>query len=103
MKRFGGDGVDAAYAPSRPARSRRLAPKYALRLLAHSTSFGSDAIRATGLSGARARDFEDFVSGDRGLTSGVVALPDPSFRESLRRRLWRIQVLGRRNRVWTTH
>ena len=103
MKRFGGDGVDAAHGPRRPDRSRRQAPKYPLRQLAHTTSLGSVAIRATGLSGARARDFEDFVSGDRSLTAGVVSLPDPSFRENLRRRLWRIHVLGRRYRVSTMH
>ena len=103
MKRFNGRGMDAAAAPSRTAGSRRLAPKYALRLLAHSASWASDAVRATSFRGAQAQDFEDFVSEERGLSAGVASLPDPSFRESLRRRLWRSQVLGRRNRVSTTH
>jgi hypothetical protein len=111
MKRLGGDRMDAAHVPGRSVRSRRFAPKYALRLRADTASrtasqtatWGTDAIHAAGFSGARARDFEDFVAGDRGLGAGLVPLPDPSFRESLRRQLWRIQVLGRRNRGSATH
>jgi len=127
MKRFGGDRGDAAHAPSRPARSRRFAPKYALRMLAHSASreaqWVAEAVHATGFNGARAREFEDFVAGDRGVSTGLstvlstvlstglstglsaggLPLPDPSFRERLRRQLWRIHVLSLRYRGTTTH
>jgi hypothetical protein len=119
MKRSRGEGADSANGPGRLAPSRCLAPKFAPRLLARSTSYGVDVLRAAGFSGARARDFEDFVAGgvaggvagdvigefagDRGLPVGRVPLPDPAFREGLRRRLWRIQVLARRHRGFATH
>lgn len=61
-------------------------------------------MRAAGFDGAHARDFEDFVAGDdRGWTSSWLPLPDPGFREGLRRRLWRLQVLARRFRELPRH
>ena len=115
MKRSRGEGADSANGPGRHAPSRCLAPKFAPRLLELSTSYGVDVLRAAGFRGARARDFEDFVVGEvagevvgdkvgaRGLPVGRVPLPDPAFREGLRRRLWRIQVLARRHRGFATH
>ncbi len=103
MKRFRGEGADSTGASGRSGSSRRLASRPVQGVLALSTAFGSEALRAAGFRGARARDFEDFVSGDRGLSSGLAPLPDPAFREGLRRRLWRIQVLARRGRGLTTH
>ncbi len=108
MRRFGGDGKGSAGAPGRPGvvqrrvvRVVRAGPRQ--RMLALSTSFGSDALRAAGFCGAQARDFEDFVAGDRGRSTGLVALPDPGFREGLRRRLWQIQLLAQRDRSHSTH
>lgn len=103
MKRFGRDGSDPVGVPGRFGTSRRRSPRSANRVLALTTSLGSDALRAAGFSGARAREFEEFVSGDRGRSAGFVPLPDPAFREGLRRRLWRIQVLARRVRGLATH
>ncbi len=105
MRRFGADGKGSAGTPGRAGPSQRLAPRSAQRqrVLALSTSFGSDALRAAGFRGARAQDFEDFVSGDRGRSAGIVPLPDPGFREGLRRRLWQIQLLAHRDRSHSTH
>lgn len=115
MKRSRGEGADSARGPGRQAPSRRLAPSFAPRRLELSNPFGVDVLSAAGFSGARARDFEDFVVGDglgdlagdvageRGLPAGRIPLPDPAFREGLRRRLWRIQVLARRQRGFATH
>lgn len=61
-----------------------------------------ELIRAAGLRGTRARDFEDFVADEAALSSRP-GLPDPGFREGLRRRLWRIQVLARGNRGLAPH
>jgi len=55
-----------------------------------------EAIRSADLRGARLRDFEDFVSGDAGRGTGRWPHADPTFRERLRRTLWRIQVTTRR-------
>lgn len=62
-----------------------------------------EALRGTGFQGARARDFEDFVAGDRGRATPALPLPDPSFRERLRSQLWRIQILTRRDRGLVRH
>ena len=97
MKRLGADG------PSRHGKALRTAARRKQRSLALSAICGADAIRSAGFRGARARDFEDFVVGDRGWLAGLISLPDPSFRESLRRRLWRIQVLARRDRGLARH
>ncbi|MEZ4280620.1 MAG: hypothetical protein R3F21_13550 [Myxococcota bacterium] len=106
MKRFGGDGKGSAEVPGPVDASRSIAirPGRRRRILALSSSFGSDALRAAGFCGAQARDFEDFVAGDRGgRSAGRIPLPDPGFREGLRRRLWQIQLLARRDHTHTTH
>lgn len=105
MRRFAGDGKGLAGTPVRAGASLRLATRSAQRqrVLALSTSFDSDALRAAGFRGARAQDFEDFVSGDRERLSGMAPLPDPGFREGLRRRLWQIQLLAHRDRSHSTH
>lgn len=38
-------------------------------------------------------DFADFMTGDAQFESGELPLPDPVFRERLRRRLWRTHVM----------
>ena len=50
---------------------------------------------ATGRREAELRaDFEDFMmAGDAPLDGGELSIPDPVFRERLRRRLWRTQLL----------
>ncbi len=103
MKRIQEEVVVPVRLPGRTGVSRRPAPRGGPGALVLSTAFGLEALRATGLEGARARDFEDFVSDDRGPVAGRVPLPDPAFREGLRRRLWRIQVLARRGRGLATH
>ena len=103
MKRLRGEGADSTGASGRSGTPQRLASRSIRGVLALSTAFGSEALRAAGFRGARARDFEDFVSGDRGLSAGLVPLPDPAFREGLRRRLGRIQVLARHGRGRTSH
>lgn len=103
MKRLRGEGADPTGASGRSGAPQRPAARSVQGVLALSTAFGSEALRAAGFRGAGALDFEDFVSGDRGLSAGLVPLPDPAFREGLRRRLWRIQVLSRRGRGRTTH
>ncbi len=39
------------------------------------------------------RDFVDFMGGDEDLDPGLLAAPNPTFRERLRRRLWRTFVM----------
>lgn len=103
MKRLGWDGLDPATGPGRQGKSRRESASRRSRSLVLSGAVAADVIRSAGFRGARARDFEDFVAGDRGWSTSVMPLPDPSFRERLRRRLWRIQVLTRRDRGVARH
>jgi len=90
MKRFG-----AGWEASRREGNRREGSLWEASL--------REGSRIAGWSGARRRDFEDFVAGDPGRGAGRLPLPDPSFRERLRRRLWQIQVLTRRTRGWAHH
>lgn len=53
--------------------------------------------------GACARDFADFVEGDAPWTAARPPHPDPDFREGLRRRLWRMQVMARGDRGLVRH
>ncbi|MEZ4330356.1 MAG: hypothetical protein R3F35_01275 [Myxococcota bacterium] len=54
--------------------------------------------------GACARDFADFVDGDAQWTASPPHPdPDPDFREGLRRRLWRMQVMARGDRGLVRH
>lgn len=39
-------------------------------------------------------DFADFMSGDEEFDNGLLPNPDPTFKERLRRRLWRTFVMG---------
>lgn len=55
----------------------------------------ADGGAAAGFKGACARDFADFVGGDPPSSSPLPPHPDPGFREGLRRRLWRMQVMAR--------
>ena len=103
MKRLGLDGLDSTTGPSRHGKSLRAAASRRPRALVLAAVAAADVIRSAGFLGARARDFEDFVAGDRGWTASLLPLPDPSFRERLRRRLWRIQVLTRRDRGVARH
>lgn len=104
MRRIGGDGKGSAGGAG-PTASQRIAVRSGQRqrMLALSSSFDGDALRAAGFCGAQARDFEDFVAGDRGRSAGMIPLPDPGFREGLRRRLWQIQLLAHRDRSRSTH
>lgn len=103
MKRFGWDGLDPLIGSGRQGKSLRGAAGRGPRALVLSAVAAADVIRSAGFRGARAQDFEDFVTGDRGWSPAVSPLPDPSFRERLRRRLWRIQVLTRRDRGVAHH
>ena len=104
MKRLGLDGLDSMSGPSRHGKSvRAAAAGRRPRSLVSTAVSAAEAIRSAGFRGARAHDFEDFVVGDRGWTASLMPLPDPSFRERLRRRLWRIQVLTRRDRGVARH
>jgi len=38
-------------------------------------------------------DFADFMSGEEELELGLVPTPDPTFKERLRRRLWRVFIM----------
>lgn len=103
MKRLGLDGLDSTSGPSRHGKSMRTTAGRRPRSLISTAVSAAEAIRSAGFRGTRARDFEDFVAGDRGWTASLMPLPDPSFRERLRRRLWRIQVLTRRDRGVARH
>jgi hypothetical protein len=103
MKRFFPDGPEPASATERSSRGRGGSPAGASRRLVLSDMPSIEALRSTGFRGARARDFEDFVTGDRGRATPALPLPDPSFRERLRRHLWRIQILTRRDRGNVRH
>lgn len=84
--------------PGKGGSISRAEPRFRARALLGTPS--AELIRAAGFAGARARDFEDFVSGeDRPFTATRLPLPDPGFREGLRRRLWQLQVLARRIRA----
>ena len=48
-------------------------------------------------------DFEEFMSGDSSFVSGELPPPDPSFRERLRRRLWRTHVMAHLRDGGETH
>lgn len=99
MKRIGaGDGLEAG--ARRPRAENRSATSRSgwIRPLALGAPPSSTSIRAAGFTGARARDFEDFVEADGGWATLVRTRPDPGFREGLRRRLWRIHVLKRAHR-----
>ncbi|MFO0687322.1 MAG: hypothetical protein U0900_01290 [Myxococcota bacterium] len=98
MKRVGGDGIHAGVRRPR-AEDRPGSPRSGwLRPLALAAPPSAEAIRSVGFTGARARDFEDFVEADGGFSALVRTRPDPGFREGLRRRLWRIHVLKRAHR-----
>ncbi|MBK7947442.1 MAG: hypothetical protein IPK00_01525 [Deltaproteobacteria bacterium] len=98
MKRSGGNGGDAG--PRRPWAQDRSggARGGRSRRLALSAPPSPSAVRAAGFRGSCARDFEDFVAGDGGWTTVLRTVPDPGFREGLRRQLWRIHVLRRAHR-----
>lgn len=105
MKRFRFDALEpggsgARYAKSSGAREHWRSASGLALFVAPSDEW----LRAAGLEGAHALDFEDFVAGDdRGRSSARLPLPDPGFREGLRRRLWRLQVLARRFRELPRH
>lgn len=63
----------------------------------------ADGGAAAGFKGACARDFADFVGGDPLSSSSPPPHPDPGFREGLRRRLWRMQVMARGERGVVRH
>ena len=48
-------------------------------------------------------EFEDFMTGDSQLESLGLPLPDPIFRERLRRRLWRTHVMTHLRNRGETH
>jgi transposase len=98
MKRIGGDGLDVGQRGLRPENRPGRARIGRGRTLALTAPPSAAAVRAAGFQGSRARDFEDFVAGDGGWTTVLRSLPDPGFREGLRRRLWRIHVLKRAHR-----
>lgn len=103
MKRFRPDGPESTTASERSSRSPSGSPVGSSRRLLLSSVPTMEVLRSAGFRGARARDFEDFVIGDRGRPPASLPLPDPSFRERLRRRLWRIQILTRRDRGLVRH
>lgn len=96
MKRTGGEALEGQRRPRAEnpggACAGRSGP------LALSAPPSPAAVRDAGFEGSRARDFEDFVAEDAGWTTVLRPVPDPGFREGLRRRLWRIHVLKRAHR-----
>lgn len=99
MKRSGGNGVDPgqrrSWAQDRSGGLRGGRPR---RLVLSAPPPSSSSVRGAGFGGSCARDFEDFVAGDGSWTTVLRTLPDPGFREGLRRQLWRIHVLRRAHR-----
>lgn len=93
MKRFESEGLEAG--ARRPQVERRRGQRRTVRPLALSATPSPAAMRAAGFEGARQRDFEDFVEGDGGWSAVRRPHPDPSFREGLRQRLWRIHLMRR--------
>lgn len=103
MKRLEGTGAEASGEISgrEPTRGAKRLRKP--RRLARVASPIAEWMRAAGIRGARARDFEDFVRPERSWSALALPAPDPGFREGLRRRLWRIQVLTRGHRGFVRH
>ena len=92
MKRLGLDGLDSTSGPSRHGKSMRTTAGRRPRSLISTAVSAAEAIRSAGFRGTRARDFEDFVAGDRGWTASLTPLPDPAWTVP------RLSELGRHGR-----
>lgn len=97
MKRFRWEGTFSALGSKRPSIAARRERSAGLTSIPGAFARSLEAARSAGWSGARLREFEDFVAGEAGRAG--LAQPDAGFRERLRRRLWRIQAVTRNNRL----
>jgi hypothetical protein len=97
MKRFGWEGALSTLESKRRSITTRRERSGGLVSVHAALTRSLEAARSAGWSGARLRDFEDFVAGEP-VRAGL-SQPDAGFRERLRRRLWRVQVATRSNRL----
>lgn len=97
----GGDGTGRPPRRVEARASAETGERAGRCVLAAPPSTGGSA--NAGFKGACARDFADFVECEQGQAAPPLPHPDPDFREGLRRRLWRMQVMARGERGLVRH